>query len=313
MGDTVPTEEGAQAEELFELMVLIHESELVCGDEIYQYFGRRVIEHKLPSGESIAIKVMAPDSQRSYYRPEMQDFAVRDPVTKGMNRTEADMMHYAATNGVLAPKVRAVYDIYKDNPEKPAGCAMLSDLVPGEPLSDVWADLSDAEKCSMVAQLREQMARIRACTQPYIGRINNRPTRNIYDRLPTTYCGPFASEEEFDNWCVDRVPVGFFGLSHRKWSRWLEKERRKSSGKFVLTHGDLSPRNILVKDGKITGIVDWERSGFFPEYAEYAFAMKLCHNFQSTEKWWAPILKEVLQPCSDQRLKLTQLVEDRGW
>lgn len=190
---------------------------------------------------------------------------------------------------------------------------MLSNLVPGVPLIDVWDDLSDTEKASMVSQLREQITRMRACTQPYIGRVNKKPTRNIYDRLPTTYCGPFPSEEAFDNWCVERVPVGFFGLAHWKWPRWLEKERRKSSGKFVLTHGDLSPRNIMVKDGKITGIVDWERSGFFLEYAEYAFALKICHKFRTSEKWWVPILKEVLQPCSEQRLKFTSLVEDRGW
>lgn len=102
-------------------------------------------------------------------------------------------------------------------------------------------------------------------------------------------------------------------MAHWKWPRWLEKERRKSSGKFVLTHGDLSPRNIMVKDGKIAGIIGWERSGFWPEYAECAFAMKLCHKFQSSEKWWVPILKEMLQPCSEQRLKFTKLVEDRGW
>lgn len=297
MSGTVPREDGAQSQELSELADVIHEAAPVCGDEIYQYFGRRVMKHKTPSGESIAIKLMAPDRQNP----------------KGSNRTEPDMMHYAATNGVLAPKVHALYDIYKDDPDRPAGCAMLSDLVPGVPLIDVWHDLSDTEKSSIVAQLREQMARIRACTQPYIGRINNRPTRNIYDRLPTTYCGPFSSEEAFDDWCLERVPVGFFGLAHWKWPRWLEKERRKSSGKFVLTHGDLSPCNIMVKDGKITGIVDWERSGFFPEYAEYAFAMKLCHKFQSSEKWWVPVLKEVLQPCSEQRLKFTKLVEDRGW
>lgn len=285
MGDTITTEEGA------------HEAEPLCGDEIYKYFGRRVIKHKTPSGETKAIKVMAPDRENP----------------KGSNRTEADMMHYAATNGVLAPKVHGLYDMYTDDPDRPVGCAMLSDLVPGEPLYDIWDDLSDAEKSSMVTQLREQITHMRACTQPFIGRVNNKPTRNVYDRLPTTYFGPFPSEEAFDNWCVERVPGGFFGLSHKKWPRRLEKERRKSSEKFVPTHGDLSPRNIMVKDGKITGIVDWERSGFFPEYAEYAFAMKLCHKFQANEKWWVPILKEVLQPCSEQRLKFTGLVEDRGW
>ncbi|KAH8761195.1 kinase-like domain-containing protein [Diaporthe sp. PMI_573] len=297
MGDAAPTEEGAQPQGLSELASAIHEAEPICGDEIYAYFGRRVIRHKTPAGEPIAIKLMAPDRENP----------------RGSNRTEADMMQHAAANGVLAPKVRALYDIYTDDPDRPAGCAVLSDLVAGEPLSDAWDGLSSADRAGVVVQLREQVARMRACAQPYIGRVGNKPTRNIYDRLPTTYCGPFPSEEAFDDWCMERVPVGFFGLAHWRWPRWLEKERRRSSGRFVLTHGDLSPRNIMVEDGKITGIVDWERSGFFPEYAEYAFAMKLCHKFQSSEKWWVPVLKEVLQPCSEQRLKFTRLVEDRGW
>lgn len=116
MGDTVPTE-GEQSQELRELWDAIHDAEPVCGDKIYQYFGRRVIEHTTSAGESIAIKVMARDRQSNYYRRGMRDWAVRNPVPKGSNRTEADMMHYAATNRVLAPKVRAVYDIYKDDPE----------------------------------------------------------------------------------------------------------------------------------------------------------------------------------------------------
>lgn len=107
--------------------------------------------------------------------------------------------------------------------------------------------------------------------------------------------------------------MGTFGSAHWRCPRWLEQDWRKSSGKFVLTHGDLSPRNIMVKDGKITGIVDWERSGFFPEYVEYAFAMKRCHKFHSIEKWWAPILKEVLQRCSKRRLEFTHLVEYQEW
>lgn len=34
----------------------------------------------------------------------------------------------------------------------------------------------------------------------------------------------------------------------------------------------------LVQGDMITGIVDWEYSGFYPEYAGYAFAMVLCHR-----------------------------------
>ncbi|PPQ84959.1 hypothetical protein CVT25_004472 [Psilocybe cyanescens] len=36
------------------------------------------------------------------------------------------------------------------------------------------------------------------------------------------------------------------------------------------THGDLLPKNIMVDGSTITGIIDWELSGFYPEYWEYA-------------------------------------------
>lgn len=33
----------------------------------------------------------------------------------------------------------------------------------------------------------------------------------------------------------------------------------------------------MVQRNVVTVIIDWEQSGFFPEYAECAFAMMLCH------------------------------------
>ena len=43
----------------------------------------------------------------------------------------------------------------------------------------------------------------------------------------------------------------------------------------LFTHGDVAPRNILVDESyRITGIVDWELAGWYPEYWEYANIMK---------------------------------------
>jgi thiamine kinase-like enzyme len=42
---------------------------------------------------------------------------------------------------------------------------------------------------------------------------------------------------------------------------------------IVLTHADLSPRNIIVKGDKVVGILDWEMAGFYPEYWKYVKAM----------------------------------------
>lgn len=38
--------------------------------------------------------------------------------------------------------------------------------------------------------------------------------------------------------------------------------------------------------------------------------MKLGHEI---EKWWLPVLEEVLEPCSQKRLKFTGLVENNGF
>ncbi|KAK4642857.1 hypothetical protein QC761_401200 [Podospora bellae-mahoneyi] len=252
----------------------------VKGNEIYNFFGNRVIKTTTPSGVALAVKVKPP---------------------KGFDRSEADMMQYAATNGILAPNVRGVYDVIA---HRLLARVMVSELVPGVSLDQAWHDLTPGEQSSIKEQLRTQLTRMRACKQPFIGRLDRQPAQNLYDSIGTTKLGPFDSEEQFDEWCLARVNGN--ALTKWKWKRFVEKERRASSGSFVLTHGDLTPRNIMVKDGQITGIIDWERSGFYPEYAEYAFAMKLCH---SHEEWWIPVLKELLQPCSKERLEFTGLIE----
>ncbi|KAK0234050.1 hypothetical protein IW262DRAFT_129364 [Armillaria fumosa] len=39
--------------------------------------------------------------------------------------------------------------------------------------------------------------------------------------------------------------------------------------RLCFTHSDLHIRNILVKDGRLAGIINWETAGRFPEYWEY--------------------------------------------
>lgn len=218
-------------------------------------------------------------------------------------------MHYAATHGVCAPKVLGLYDIKTTKPSKTVATTLVSERVPGLPLEDVWLDLSVAEQSSVKAQLRVQFERMRQCTQPFIGRINSQELPNIFAHFAnTTTCGPFPDEKSFDSWCINRLLTGN-PITRFKWQKRLASERRQSSGRFVLTHGDLSPANIMVDRGNVTGIIDWERSGFYPEYAEYAFALGLWHPYQDCQ-WWVQVLEEVLQPCSAERLEFTQLIEN---
>lgn len=66
----------------------------------------------------------------------------------------------------------------------------------------------------------------------------------------------------------------------------------------------------MAQNGVITGIIDWQRGGLYPEWAEYAFAMELS---PANEKWFLPVLQEILPPCSKDRLNFMKLAESMGY
>lgn len=54
-----------------------------------------------------------------------------------------------------------------------------------------------------------------------------------------------------------------------------------------MTHSDLHPRNLIVdneQDVRITGIIDWEAGGGYPEYWEYVKALHTA--FMEEEDDW---------------------------
>jgi hypothetical protein len=253
-------------------------TEAVQGERLSDPSSGQVVEHITPRGDALAIK-----------------------AGKYLHHSEGIMMHYAATHGVRAPKVRGTYDIHGIKTKRLTR-AMVSERVPGVPLVDVWESYNATDKSTVIDQLREQLACMRACTQPYIGRTGHQKVANGYD-LSSSLCGPFADEEAFDDWCLGYILQGPF--MQRMWKQILRRDRKqRSSTSFVLTHGDLSPRNILAQGNVITGTIDWEYSGFYPEYAEYAFSAKV----RPQPKWWIEVLKDLLPPCSKRRLMFSALV-----
>jgi len=53
------------------------------------------------------------------------------------------------------------------------------------------------------------------------------------------------------------------------------------------THGDIKHHNILVdEEGHITGLLDWESAGWYPEFWEYTTALR----FLPKDFWWYEFL-----------------------
>ncbi|KAL2378004.1 hypothetical protein RJZ90_006311 [Blastomyces dermatitidis] len=87
----------------------------------------------------------------------------------------------------------------------------------------------------------------------------------------------------FIRFCLNFVP-----LSRRKAGVQSKKEFPSHQTPLVFTYHDLAPRNVILDDRRRLWLLDWDYSGFYPVYFEYASM----HNFSVPENWgWADRLR----------------------
>lgn len=69
------------------------------------------------------------------------------------------------------------------------------------------------------------------------------------------------------------------------------KQRLPKFEPYVLSHCDLNLDNVMVQDGKVVGILDWEYAAYFPIWYEYVSA-----SFGFTDMYveWKNLLQEHL-------------------
>lgn len=99
---------------------------------------------------------------------------------------------------------------------------------------------------------------------------SNSPSSDILLKDPNKAPSPILSDNDLQARIYKRY-------LHHNGESFPEKPlsilRRSSIS--VFTHGHLTPRNIMVDSvGRITGIVDCENAGWYPDYWEYANVMK---------------------------------------
>jgi hypothetical protein len=102
----------------------------------------------------------------------------------------------------------------------------------------------------------------------YLGRLDGQAV--VVPSMMTRSGGPFPTLAELHNWLV-RPPKRI-----KKQSMYWHQITIQLGAEYpiVFTHGDISPRNIIVRDGRIVALLDLEWAGWYPEYWEYVFAMR---------------------------------------
>lgn len=104
-------------------------------------------------------------------------------------------------------------------------------------------------------------------------------------RVPNHSVGPCESESEseFNDYLLSTASDHSFA-SRELFEEKLGSAKRMQSRKhaIVYTHGDLKHHSIMIHNGHISGFIDWESAGWYPEYWEFTTALRFCPS----DFWW---------------------------
>lgn len=173
--------------------------------------------------------------------------------------------------------VPRVHDCFTDAAYPDRMTQIIMDYVPGVELEKVWLTMTPEDQLCIIHQLRDYLKELRSLIPPapgYVGGVYGMPCRDPRIRINKTW-GPFPDSKGWqkvtgEDWMrrnLDRVK---HLEDFKDRPEYIEVFNRTASRTYrsVFTHGDLAPRNILVRGTKIVAIVDWEAAGWYPAYWE---------------------------------------------
>lgn len=164
-------------------------------------------------------------------------------------------------------------------PDDRFNCCVVMSSMPGKTLGSLWDGISEDNKTTIFQQLMSYIEELREIGQPSVlhGRICSFTGRSMFDPGLCTLddAGPFSKSEFIEYalnvWIEDR------SAKEARFKKVLSRDMDEHG--LCLTHCDLHPYNIIVDKAstngeyKVTGIIDWATSGWYPIYWE-AFRMR---------------------------------------
>jgi hypothetical protein len=259
---------------------------------------------------ALSLRRMCWDSPKLWENPvrgvvvKCSDEIIAKVVTEDDDYTEYTALQYLAKHAPDIPVPRP-HGLVKFEPF----CAMFMSYIPSMTLTEAWPKLTHEGKISVQHQLDDIFNRLRAIKQEDGHRLGGLGGEGVKDYR----CSEFPHPEIIDT-AADFEDFQFSAPHHGSSSyvHFLRSFLSEPARGSVLTHGDVRQDNIMVQMEEngtcvVTGIIDWEDSGFYPEHHE-SITLTRTLSVRDEDDWYL-----YLPPCIAPSKFPVRWLVDRLW
>ncbi|TFY82315.1 hypothetical protein EWM64_g1701 [Hericium alpestre] len=190
---------------------------------------------------------------------------------------EAEVMIYVRQQTKIpVPAVHLVFSKGRDT-------YIVMQYIRGRNLQGYWKVMSASKREKVATQLSEHLQSLRSLSSP-----NQVPGpigggRCVGPWFTFYGAGPFKTKDELITWLNRKL--GFAKASSVR--------SFTTDHPLVLTHQDISPRNLILDHSGTLWIIDWELAGWYPAFFEYACIAVDAEASEAPTDWAGTILPRI--------------------
>ena len=177
--------------------------------------------------------------------------------------SEAEAMRLVgAETDIPVPRVHRSFQVPDSTQYFGTKGFIVMDYINGSPLDECWTSLSLEAQTKIARQVAEYIHRLQSIRPSQVGPIGGGPCTG---RFFTDYsAGPFGSGQEMESWFNHKLDIC------KRCRQAPQDIPRFCFTSFVLTHQDISPRNLVMERSGCVWVIDWADAGAYPPSFEGA-------------------------------------------
>ncbi|KAJ5586881.1 Aminoglycoside phosphotransferase [Penicillium hispanicum] len=176
---------------------------------------------------------------------------------------EAETLNLVASKtGIRAPRVYRSFTIRDETQYFGIRGYIVMDFIAGQPLDECWSNLPHDDQRQIATQIADMITQMQSIVMSQPGPLGGGPCRG---RFFTDYsAGPFRDATELEGWFNHKLDIC------KRVNQAPKDIPPFQFTTFVLTHQDISPRNLILGQNGEVWLIDWAHSGAYPPAFESA-------------------------------------------